>query len=832
MVALTFAAGIVLADVAPFSPPAWLLLAVSTAIAVASLAWSRARPVLVWVLLFAAGATGLFLSKAVLSPVDLRLVAGDQPVIATLRGTLSETPYHRIYDHKEEETWRTLAHLRVSAIRLKNGNWRSADGHIVVSTPGIVAREFFGGQRVEIEGVLAPPRTPVAEGVFDYRKFLSRQGIYHQLQVASTNDWRLAPGANRDAARPLADRFGEWAKAALARGLPEEDEPLRLLWAMTLGWKTALNGEVSEPFMRSGTMHIFAISGLHVALIAGLLVLLLRVMRVPRAWCGWVVIPLIWFYAGATGWQASAIRSTIMMSVIIAGWALRRPSDLMNSLATAAFVILAWDPQQLFQAGFQLSFLVVFSLALVTPIFDLLHKPLMDPDPNRPTPLLQRLAAKLPLASLIFPDPLLPDDLRPRWQRWLGVPLRWFFNALTTSLAAWLGSIPLVAYYFHLFTPVSLLANLVVVPLSSFALACNLASLAVTAVIPGMAELFNHAAWFFMSLMVRLSDLAAQVPFSCYHVASPSPAGFALYYLILVGLLAGWFARPKLRLWAGGCTVILAILCFVQWQYGRAGASLTVLPLSGGETIYFQPPRGGDNLLIDSGNESSAEFTLKPFLRGQGVNHFAHLLLTHGDVHSVGGVRLITGRFPPRKVLFSPVSFRSGAYREAVDHFNKTPGLSQTVRRGDKLGPWTVLHPDEGDRFPQADDNTIVLLGEIEGVRVLLLSDLGKPGQNALMNRSPELRTDIIVAGLPTQGDPLADALLDALQPRLIIITDSEYPANQRSSPRLRERLALRDVPMLYTRETGAVTIRLVEGRWAVRGMNGREVSGSVRGGR
>src|SRR4029077_14672648 len=100
--------------------------------------------------------------------------------------------------------------------------------------------------------------------------------------------------------RPIADRFGDWAKAALARGLPVEDEPLRLLWGMTLGWKTALTGEVTEPFMRTGTMHIFAISGLHIALIAGLLVLLFQVLRVPRAWCGWVVIPLIWFYTGVT----------------------------------------------------------------------------------------------------------------------------------------------------------------------------------------------------------------------------------------------------------------------------------------------------------------------------------------------------------------------------------------------------------------------------------------------------------------------------------------------------------------------------------------------------
>ena len=154
---------------------------------------------------------------------------------------------------------------------------------------------------------------------------------------------------------------------ALPICLPVEDEELRLLWAMTLGWKTALTDEVSEPFMRSGTMHIFAISGLHIALIAGILVAVLRAAQLPRGACGALIVPVIWFYTAATGWQSSAIRSTIMMTVIIAGWSLRRPSNLLNSLAASGFIILVWEPSQLFQASFQLSFFVVLSIALLLP---------------------------------------------------------------------------------------------------------------------------------------------------------------------------------------------------------------------------------------------------------------------------------------------------------------------------------------------------------------------------------------------------------------------------------------------------------------------------------
>src|SRR5207237_6956657 len=200
-------------------------------------------------------------------------------------------------------------------------------------------------------------------------------------QVEGANDWHVVRTEASPAGPPLPDRFRNWSQATMERGLPAQDESLRLLWAMALGWTTALTGEVSEPFMRTGTMHIFAISGLHIALIAGILVALLRFLRIPRGACGWLVIPLIWFYTAATGWQPSAIRSTIMMTVIIVGWALKRPSDLLNSLAAAAFIILLWDPQQLFQAGFQLSFFVLLSIALLLPPIYICLLPLFQTDP-------------------------------------------------------------------------------------------------------------------------------------------------------------------------------------------------------------------------------------------------------------------------------------------------------------------------------------------------------------------------------------------------------------------------------------------------------------------
>lgn len=800
MVGLLYSAGIVLADLSPFSLPVFVLLGAAAAVALLAMGWTKARWVLLLVVLPLAGAANLAFRSSVLAPHDLRTLLGQQPALAWVRGRLVATPSARLEETRQREAWRSLSLLEVSAIQLQGHDWQPAAGRVMVGTPGLPGKDFFGGREVEIDGTLRPPRRAGAEGLFDYARYLQRQGVYYQLVVASTNDWRVA-ASNPSMTRPLADRFCEWAKGMLARGLPAEDEPLQLLWAMTLGWKAALTAEVSEPFMRSGTMHVFAISGLHIALISGILVAALRVFRVPRFACGGIVIPFLWIYTAFTGWQASAIRSTIMMSVIIAGWSLRRPSDLLNSLAAAACIILLLDPRQLFQASFQLSFFVVFSLALFLPVLDGIRR------------------------KILRCDPLVPDELRPRWQRWARPPLDYVSSGLTTSFAAWLGSIPLVAYYFHLFTPVSLVANVMVVPLSGLALACTMGSLFVGAWVPLAAELFNNSAWLFMWLMVRVSHWCAQLPGACLHAASPSALNFVLYYTVLFSVLAGWLTRPRLRAWMAGGLLLLASLWVWQFERGIRTTRVTVLPLNGGEAVYFRPAGSSENLLIDCGDASSFDFIVKPFLQGQGVNRLGGMLLTHGDIRNVGGALAAQATFRPEKVFLNHLSFRSAAYRQARTYFEKRPGSSQTPRRGDAIGPWQVLHPDELDAFSQADDGTFVLRAEIEGFGVLLLSDLGKSGQSALLRRYPKLRADVVFAGLPARGEPLAEALLDRLGPQAIVVTDSEYPATARASRGLQERLSVRAIPVFYTRRTGGLMVSFRAGSCRLRAANGRELS-------
>lgn len=778
--ALLFALGVVLGEwfAAPLAP---LFGTAAVALVGAAMA-GRFRLPLLLVVALATGWIHYRLHQDYPAALDLRERVGTNTVLATLRCEILDSPALKLVERRGQLYGRTLFRVRVEAIE-QGGTWQPAAGDVAVSLKGAVPPELFRTQRLELRGVLQRPPGPVAPGLFDYATYLRHQGCWFMLVADGPHDWRLA--GDTPAAPPLSERFLPWAQATLARGLPD-DEATRLIWAMALGWKTALTDEVDTVFMQSGTMHVFAISGLHIALIAGVIVAVLRAVRLPRRWCGVVVIPLIWFYVAATGWQTSAIRSALMSTVVIGSWMLERPGDLFNSLALALLAVLLWEPGQLFQASFQLSFGVVAGMALLVPALE---------------PRLLKLLR-------FDPDPFLPDELRPRWQRWLEVPLRRLALLLAASLAAQIASLPLTVHYFHLLNPISLLANLLVVPMSSLTLAANVASLLVGDVWPWLGEVFNASAWIWMRAMVETSRVAAEAPGGVWYVAAPDWPWWIPYYAAVLALATGWAAREAVRKWfVGSAALVAAAAVWAGWQ---AASRTTLNLLAGGKAIVFDGPGRSGDLLIDTGSESTATALLVPFLHAEGWNSIPRLLVSHGDLQHVGGSEVVLDALPVAQLALSSTNARSPAFRHLVQLAGDRSIPIGPAVAGTSLAGWDVLHPAGSDRFPTADDNAVVQRREFAGVRLLLLSDLGRLGQRALLERFPDLTADIVIAGLPREGEPLNDALLDRINPQFIIVASAEQPAPERVKPATRQRLNGSGRPVLFTEDCGTVQLRVL----------------------
>jgi competence protein ComEC len=427
---------------------------------------------------------------------------------------------------------------------------------------------------------------------------------------------------------------------------------------------------------------------------------------------------------------------------------------------------------------------------------------------------------------LLRTDPLLPRKLLPRWQRWTYPVLRVVLTWLTVSLAAWLGSWPLCAYYFHIFSPVTLLANLLVVPLSGCALASNLGSLVCGDWLPWPGELFNHSGWLWMKWMVDISHTLVKWPHAYFYVRGPAATDFVIYYSALIAVLSGVAFKKQWRM----ATMLgaMAVMAFYGWRWheGRQTTTLTVLPLNGGHAVFVQGGKASDRLLVDCGDTNSVDFITEPFLHAQGVNQLPQLALTQGDLRDMGGAMRIGDRFAVDHVITSPTRFRSRTYRQAIVAMEETPGKHQVVSHGDTLGAWRVLYPAATNNFPQADDNALVLLGQIHGLKILLLSDLGRIGQEFLLNQTNDLQADLVIAGLPEQSQPLSDGLLKQIQPKIIVIADALFPATKRAPAALRERLAQHYLPVLYTRQTGAVTVVVKPDGWELRTMDGQKFEG------
>jgi len=796
-VALCFAAGVLVADRVSFWLPG--LFAMSFAFALASLFWEAKRSLLMFLLVFSAGSTRQSLELQPLSPFNLRSLETGKAELVTLIGRLRETPRERLTVIRGRQSWRSKAVVEVEGL-LRGDHLQRTDGLVMAQAGDQLPQDFFAGRAVAVTGVLKPPPGPVADGMFDYRSYLARQNIYFELEARETNSWQVRWESPQPAHRPLGDRFVAWSRKTLALGLPEEDIPVRLNWAMSLDLKGGLTDDIVEPFLRAGTYHIFAVDGLRIGLISAILLGLFRVVRLPKTLAVILVIPILWFYAATTGWAASAIRSTVMMSVILAGWAVRRPNDLLNSMGAAACLILAWQPQQLFQAGFQLSFVVVACIALVGPV-------------------LRRIQLKPP-------DPLAPPS-RTSAPAWLMTVARYLKEALLASVVAWLGSVPLSAYYFNLFSLASVPGNFLVVPVCVLCLICNLLSLLAGPFIPAISGLFNNASWLLMKLIALASGWAAALPAGYCYVASPSPAAILLYYAVLLTVLTGWIFNSSRKKW-GLCLIsVLSMVCLYQKWEGRRSTTLDVLSDRGSEILFLVTPNRLETMLINTGRSNTVDRLVKPFLRAHGVNRLPLLLLTQGDAAHAGGLKSVEAEFRPQIELSGPGRPRAAAFEWLGSASRRGAVRWHELSANAPAGPWTVLHPLATPRPARSQDDAVVLRGEFSGAKVLSLSALGWAGQRALLARKIDLRADMIIASVPPGGEALGDPLLDAIHSSLIVIMDGEPGSAIHAPEALRSRLETRRERLIWSHETGSIKFEFTPNSWKALSADGRELARS-----
>src|SRR5438445_1555837 len=328
------------------------------------------------------------------------------------------------------------------------------------------APEF--GDELKLFGIAEVIESPRNPGEFDMRSYLARHDVRRMLFVRYTEDGTLIRRGGGNPILRLAQKSRAWMQNALCRGLESAPEVQNFLSGIVLGLRHQAPEDIEEPFQQTGTLHLFAVAGLHVGIVAALLWMLAMVARLSRKWATALIIPLLLFYAAVTGLHVSSVRAAVMSSILLGGFFFDRKIFVLNRPARAAVFLLFLASNSLFSTGFQLSFAVVGAIVL-----------LADP-----------LCRSLERWSVA--DPFLPRVLVRGPRRLMHASFDWLFRAGSVSLAAWIGSLALILWYFHLVTPISLFANLVVVPIAFFVLAIALLSLLSTPLLPSPAVVFNY----------------------------------------------------------------------------------------------------------------------------------------------------------------------------------------------------------------------------------------------------------------------------------------------------------------------------------------------------
>ncbi|HEY1894035.1 MAG TPA: ComEC/Rec2 family competence protein [Chthoniobacterales bacterium] len=608
------------------------------------------------------------------------------------------------------------------------------------------------GDEVALFGTFQPIEPPQNPGEFDMRAYLARRDVKNLFIVRYPENGRiLAPGSGFSVLRAAA-RSREWMQRILSRDLEDSPDVVGLICGTALGLRHQTRDDIEEPFQQTGTLHLFAVAGLHVGIVARLLWTLAMVMRLPRKPATALIIPVLFFYAAITGLHTASVRAAVMSALLLGGIFFDRKVLAFNSLAAAAFLILLFDSNQLFTSGFQLSFAVVGAIVL-----------LADPMFVR----FERIVAS---------DSFLPPPLLSRMQRIYAAMGRGLARGASVSLAAWIGSLALIYWYFYLITPISLLANLAVVPIAYFVLALAMLSLIAAPLSPGLSSVFNNANWLTSHAVLYLVNLFALLPGG--HVYLP------------------------------------------RFTERTAPIMITVLDEGTGGAAHVRA--NNYDWLIDCGGQRNYEHTLKSFLHSKGINRIEGILLTHGDAQHIGGAADTVADFAPREIYDNPLDVRSVIQRRLSEALQLAGIKPRHLVRGDSLFFGSDVHadifyPTPDLKITAADDAPLIVQLVIQNVRVLFESDAGATAEAALLEAGDNLQSDILIKGQHHSGGSGTAQFLEAVKPKVIIATSRPSPIAEQITEEWTKEITQRGIKLFRQDQTGAVEIQFGNEGWRTR---------------
>ena len=691
---------------------------------------------------------------------------------------------------------------------------RNARAQVTLYTkPGEALPYLRYGQNLELDGKIRRPRNFGNPGAFDYATYLARQDIY----------WTVSSDAAT--VRILPGRCGHWFQKAvmdLRQSALERIERLYLgdsyqtgmMQAILIGQSFQLQKVWTEDYRSTGTFHALVISGTHIAVLAAFFLFLLRICFVPESVALFVTVLAAWLYTLVSGWQAPCIRSAAGLTLYMIGGYFYRERRIMNLLAAIALAFLLLDPNQLFDASFQLTFLAVgFLGAFAAPAIAATSGPLTAAlsdlaDTGRDLHLPPRAA------QFRIEMRLLAKTIGAAWPATFTARALFFvYEIVLTSAVVQLGlALPMVVY-FHRVGFSGLSANAFVVPLMGF-------------VVPvGFLAVFTNWLWIakLAGILLWLSQKVvwwhANIEPNWRIPTPPVWLGIAISAALIAAAI--WKTR-----WVALVVVLLLVLLFLEPfppAIHPGELELTAIDVGQGDSLLVILP-DGRRMLVDGGGIPAfgriarsqldiGEDVVAPYLWDRGIRNLDVIAISHAHDDHIGGVPALVNDFGPREIWTgaTPESPTWNAVRDRAAHVGAKIVPMQAGRcftiggaRFDVLAPPSDYVPvDE----PKNNDSLVLRL--TYGRRSFLLTgDVERPIEREMLDAGEIHPTDVLKVPHHGSRTSSTEEFLDALHPAFAVVSAGFENSYGHPHPLIVQRLTDRHIAILRTDRDGLITIR------------------------
>ena len=666
---------------------------------------------------------------------------------------------------------------RIDAIEARGGGVRVRSGALYLSVSEEAGQQLQIGKTILASGSLQEIAGPTNPGEFDYRAYCRARGVTHRMQVRTYR------------AEGRADPLGEGLRVLRIRAAErlQQNCPAEVsayLGALLLGDKQGLSEDFYARYRRNGLAHLLAISGLHTGFLGLALYRLLRRMG-AGLWASALSAALfLGFYALLTGADTGVLRSGLMLGLGFLALCLGRSYDLRSAASLALFLLLLRSPLQLFQCGFQLSFLAVFAIGGPGQAF------------------VRRYAAKRKLLA-----------------------------ALIQSLTVFLVTLPVIAYWFFSLPPYGILLNLALIPMTGFMLFLGLLTLAAASLVPPLAALPALFLECGLALQNVLCALAECLPFHRLLIGRPRLWQLLLYSLFLClcfGLLLdkvpkrGGVSEKQFRraLTLGAAFAAALSLLPLRSRVPR----IWILDIGQGDAIVIE--QGSRCITIDGGSTSRPDCgkrILEPFLESRALGTVDAAFLTHADLDHTNGLSYLASKgsgILVKRVILNPAAETDAHYAKLMAALRENPETELCfMGAGDVYGNFHCLWPSREALPEEVNEQSLILLFTANGKRCLFTGDAGAESEEKLLSElnAPGHETEraalselyLLKVGHHGSRGASSEAFLELLSPDCALISCGRGNSYGHPHAEAMERLHRHAGQVHSTANEGALSVEL-----------------------